>query len=446
MAPIVSRYLKNRRIFAVFDRGITFNVQAEQIPVARSCIKLNDGERLKDGLYPIVVDWQCDGGELDAIYNFAMQSDVYLRRNGLAQLTIESDLLRRDRGFLDTLGDTYHQCGGMRMSASPATGVVDPDGRVWGVGNRPSSTSVLKPRELHVDWIGDGGAAIGTFDALMEKVAIPNSSVRLSRLGFGCARMFGGPETRASTRLIEAALKQGISHFDTAPSYGSEGLLGEVLAGVRDITIATKVGVPRAADSLSAAKRVIGPLYRSTLRPLLARVPTLKASLLRRRGHANVSPRIEKRRVSRDEVLRELDESLRRLRRTAIDVYLIHEPDAIELTDDLRDIFLSLHRSGTIKAFGLAFGGVPKPIAFGHVVQCRYDTDSLAVAYAGALRIYHGVIRLGMQSRGQAISPQNPPEMVRDALASHPNAAVIVSASTPRQLSNISIWDGDVRK
>ncbi|MBV8497441.1 MAG: GMC family oxidoreductase, partial [Gammaproteobacteria bacterium] len=37
--------------------------------------------------------------------------------------------------FLDGLTDTYHQCGGLRMSDSAATGVVDPDCRVWGTSN-----------------------------------------------------------------------------------------------------------------------------------------------------------------------------------------------------------------------------------------------------------------------------------------------------------------------
>jgi len=288
---------------------------------------------------------------------------------------------------------------------------------------------------LHVDGIGDGGAVIGAFDALMEKVAIPNSSVRLSRLGFGCARIFGGRETRASARLIEAALKQGITHFDTAPSYGSDDVLGEVLAGVQDITIATKVGVPRAAGNQSAAKRLIGPLYRSTLRPLLAQMPGVKSRLLRRRSRGINHLPIEKRGLGRDEVLREVDESLRRLRRTAIDVYLIHEPDAIELTDELRDVFLSLQRSGTIKAFGLAFGGMPILMPFGQVVQCRYETNALTVPDAGTLRIYHGVVRLGMQTR--PAGRRDAPCMVRDALASHPTAAVIFSASTARQLSHI---------
>lgn len=151
MGPLVSRYLKHRRIFAVFDRGVSFNVQAEQIPIERSRIKLVDYERLVDGLYPIAVDWQCDGGEIEAIHRFAMQSDVYLRRQGLARLTIEPRLLRRDPGFLDTLGDTYHQCGGMRMSTSPLTGAVDPDGRVWGSANVWVSGPSVLPSSSHAN-------------------------------------------------------------------------------------------------------------------------------------------------------------------------------------------------------------------------------------------------------------------------------------------------------
>ncbi|MGB6307580.1 MAG: aldo/keto reductase [Steroidobacteraceae bacterium] len=268
----------------------------------------------------------------------------------------------------------------------------------------------------------------------MEKVAIPNSSVRLSRLGFGCARIFGGREARASARLIEAALRQGITHFDTAPSYGSEDVLGEVLAGVQDITITTKVGIPRTAGDQSVAKRLVGPLYRSTLRPLLAQMPRVKSALLRRQSRGTSSLPVEKRRLTRNEVLRELDESLRRLRRTAIDVYLIHEPDAIELTDELHDVFQSLKRAGNIKAFGLAFGGVPSSTAFGQVVQCRYETNVPTVPDdAGTLKIYHGVVRLGMQIRGH----RDAPYMVRDALTTHPTAAVIFSASTVRQLTHI---------
>jgi choline dehydrogenase-like flavoprotein len=151
MVPLVSRYLRNRRIFAVFDQGVSLNVQAEQIPIRRSCIRLTDRERLKDGLCPISVDWQCDGEEIDAIYSFATHSDVYLQRHGLARLTIEADLLRRDPAFLNTLRDTYHQCGGMRMSVWPVTGAVDPDGRVWGSTNVWVSGPAVFPSSSHAN-------------------------------------------------------------------------------------------------------------------------------------------------------------------------------------------------------------------------------------------------------------------------------------------------------
>jgi choline dehydrogenase-like flavoprotein len=106
---------------------------------------------LKDGLCPISVDWQCDGEEIDAIYSFATQSDVYLQRHGLARLTIEAELLRRDPAFLNTLRDTYHQCGGMRMSVWPVTGAVDPDGRVWGSTNVWVSGPAVFPSSSHAN-------------------------------------------------------------------------------------------------------------------------------------------------------------------------------------------------------------------------------------------------------------------------------------------------------
>jgi choline dehydrogenase-like flavoprotein len=151
LIPIVSRYARNRRIFAIFDQGITFNVQAEQIPISRSCIKLSGTNLLQDGLYPIVVDWQCDGGELAAIYDFAMESDLYLRRHGLARLSIEPALQRREETFIESLGDTYHQCGGMRMSATASTGVVNSEGRVWGTANVWVTGTAILPSSSHAN-------------------------------------------------------------------------------------------------------------------------------------------------------------------------------------------------------------------------------------------------------------------------------------------------------
>ena len=54
----------------------------------------------------------------------------------------------------------------------------------------------------------------------MSRLKIRGTEVAISQIGFGCARVYGGHETKASARLIEAALTAGIRHFDTAPSYG----------------------------------------------------------------------------------------------------------------------------------------------------------------------------------------------------------------------------------
>jgi aryl-alcohol dehydrogenase-like predicted oxidoreductase len=65
---------------------------------------------------------------------------------------------------------------------------------------------------------------------MIERVKVAGSTVIISKIGFGCGRIYAGSEIRSSARLIEAALTAGIRHFDTAPMYGlgqSEDVLGE---------------------------------------------------------------------------------------------------------------------------------------------------------------------------------------------------------------------------
>ena len=151
MLPIVLRYTRSRRIFALFDEGVHLNVQAEQIPIARSRIRLVAADRAADGLVPVAVDWRCDGRELAAIYDLAIESDSYLRNAGLAALTVDPALLARDGAFLDRLGDTYHPCGGMRISGSPNTGVVDADCKVWGTNNVWVAGAAVFPSSSHAN-------------------------------------------------------------------------------------------------------------------------------------------------------------------------------------------------------------------------------------------------------------------------------------------------------
>ena len=264
-------------------------------------------------------------------------------------------------------------------------------------------------------------------------------TLAITRLGFGCARLFGGSEFKVSAALIETALRCGIRHFDTAPAYGSEDVLGAALANIQEITISTKIGLPRINSNSSKSTMNFGPMYRRTLRPLLARMPATKSMLLRLARRPAATTRPPKRSLGRDEVMRELDRSLRGLRRASIDLYLLHEPDGIEITDELRDLFQSLQNEGVIGAYGLAFGGRPtEALSFGTVVQSRFSTRSPDPSCVNTTQIYHGVLRDNSQEAAQRRGGRPASARMAGVLAQHPAAAAIFSASTPYQIRQIT--------
>src|SRR5580704_16330439 len=84
-----------------------------------------------------------------------------------------------------------------------------------------------------------------------EFVDIPGTQLKVSRVALGTwaigGWMWGGTDERESIATIRAALDQGINLIDTAPAYGfgtSEAIVGRALVGVRSRTvIATKVGL-----------------------------------------------------------------------------------------------------------------------------------------------------------------------------------------------------------
>jgi choline dehydrogenase-like flavoprotein len=149
--PIVLRYLKDRRVMALFDQGVSLIVQAEQIPLASSRIVLRGGAMAADGLYGVCVDWRCDGQELAAIHRLAIEADTYLREQRIGRLQLVPALQDRDPSLMDRLGDTYHQCGGLRMSSSPASGVVDENCLVWGTNNVWVAGAAVLPSSSHAN-------------------------------------------------------------------------------------------------------------------------------------------------------------------------------------------------------------------------------------------------------------------------------------------------------
>ena len=254
----------------------------------------------------------------------------------------------------------------------------------------------------------------------------------VSQLGFGCGRLFGGLEKRRASRLLECAYELGIRHFDTAPAYGhgqSENVLGEVFAGVADITITTKVGLPRpvGAPSLASVAR------RLMLRRVLSYAPALKRRLLAgTQASAPAAAAQPPRVLERDVVLRALDDSLKRLRRDHVHFYCVHEPDQYVIDDALLSVFDDLKASGRISAHGLAWGRAAPTAPRGwDVIQAQYIPRS---PRDGRLRFFHGVLR-SSQSDG--------PTQLAAAMREERDAVFIASASERHQLADLARRVGD---
>ena len=136
----------------------------------------------------------------------------------------------------------------------------------------------------------------------------------VSVVGLGCNNFGRRVDVSGTRAVVDAALEQGITFFDTSNTYGdprgrSEEFLGEVLAGRRDqIVLATKFGMDM-GDGL-------GP------------------------------------RGSRSYVLQACEASLRRLRVDVIDYYWYHQPDGVTPIAETLEALDSLVRAGTVRYIG----------------------------------------------------------------------------------------------
>jgi aryl-alcohol dehydrogenase-like predicted oxidoreductase len=165
----------------------------------------------------------------------------------------------------------------------------------------------------------------------MQQRELGNSGLRVSAIGFGCMGLsFGyGPaaDRQNAIKVIQAAVEQGVTLFDTAEAYGAnEELVGEALAPFRDrVVIATKFGF-RDGDPKNGLD-------------------------------------------SRPERIREVaEQSLKRLRTDRIDLFYQHRADPDIPIEDVAGAVQDLIRQGKVKHFGLSEAGVGT-IRRAHAVQ-----------------------------------------------------------------------------
>ncbi|MFZ3236613.1 MAG: aldo/keto reductase [Stellaceae bacterium] len=184
-----------------------------------------------------------------------------------------------------------------------------------------------------------------TANVNVESVTISGTSLAVSRVGLGTwaigGWMWGGTDDTESVATIHAAIERGVNLIDTAPAYGfgrSEEIVGRAIAdrGLRSrVVIATKAGL----------EWKDGRVFRN---------------------------------ASRDRILREIGDSLRRLRTDYIDIYQVHWPDPLVPVEETAEAMQTLLDQGKIRAIGVSNFSVPQierfcRVAKLHVVQPPYN-------------------------------------------------------------------------
>ncbi|HMJ91063.1 MAG TPA: aldo/keto reductase [Candidatus Acidoferrum sp.] len=164
----------------------------------------------------------------------------------------------------------------------------------------------------------------------MDTIPLGTSSIRVSRLAYGCWRILG-PESAEPTashesnaqRAIRAAFESGYTLFDQADIYAdsaAEKVFGDVLKstpGMREkIVIATKCGI-------------------------------------RKKGAPNPdSPyRYD---FSAEHITKSCEGSLKRLNVETIDVYMLHRPDYLMQPEEVAETFARLKQAGKVREFGVS--------------------------------------------------------------------------------------------
>lgn len=235
----------------------------------------------------------------------------------------------------------------------------------------------------------------------MDFVNSSLNNVQLSRIGLGCGRLTGGASARSSAKIVEAALACGITHFDVAPSYGlglAEAVIGQILGSTKEVTIATKAGIPRPRS------RLLKSFARELLKPAVRIAPWLKSRLV---GSVSEAPMQDRFRA--DLIKASLFESLTELKREYIDIFLLHEP-LMHIEQSLQDLISGLVDLKRIGMYGVGTeAGLDAIPAFGSVAQYCWSTTGHSHTGDRRLHIQHGLLRHFLPRLGRfakSLSPE----------------------------------------
>ena len=163
----------------------------------------------------------------------------------------------------------------------------------------------------------------------MEKRKLGSSDIEVSAVGLGCWAIggwqWGGTDDEKAIAAIRKAIDVGMVLIDTAPIYGfghSEEIVGKAIEGRRDeVVLATKCG-------------------------LLWEHPTRKPRFVDEDGNEVFGD------LTKQSVLKEAEDSLRRLNTDHIDIYQCHRPDELTPAEETMEALNLLLKQGKIRAIG----------------------------------------------------------------------------------------------
>lgn len=205
----------------------------------------------------------------------------------------------------------------------------------------------------------------------------------ISAIGIGCWNMGGdwdSSEENTSIRMIHAAIDRGINFFDVAPVYGwgvSETILGKALKedGLRNkVLIASKGG------------------------------------LLWNEKHQTQNN------LSRDSLLKEIDDTLARLQTDHVDIYQMHWPDPNVPLEETAEALNIMKKAGKIRYVGLSnFSQADVEQMMEYIsVDCQQGLYNMLERNPGS---YHGIpleyrtekeVFPNVRKYGQAFLPYSP--------------------------------------
>jgi methylglyoxal reductase len=197
----------------------------------------------------------------------------------------------------------------------------------------------------------------------MKRRQLGQSGIMASSIGLGTwaigGWMWGGQEEREAIRAIHAALDAGVDLIDTAPIYGfgrSERIVGAAIRDRRDaVVLATKCGlVWDATDGElffhADDAGITGPDGRGVYRYL-----------------------------GPDSIRREVEESLRRLGTTHIDLYQTHWQEGTTAIEDTMEALVRLREEGKIRAIGVCNATAAQMTRYQGVGELASDQEKFSM-------------------------------------------------------------------